>query len=94
MRTSRHSQLIRLDPGEWHRPRIVKRPGVCGGAACVNGTRLAVSGLEQWRRLGWDEARFLEAYPQLTKEDLAAAWEYVESNREEIDQAIQENEAA
>jgi len=74
--------------------RVVKTPGVCGGEACINGTRLTVWGLVQWSRLGWDEGRFFEAYPQLTKEDLAAAWEYAEKHKDEIDQAIRENEEA
>ena len=51
-------------------------------------------GLVEWRRLGWDEVRFLDAYPQLTKDDLAAAWEYAEANAEEIARSIQENEEA
>ena len=74
--------------------RITKTPGVCGGDACIRGTRLAVWGLVEWRRLGWDEARFLDAYPQLTKDDLAAAWEYAEANAEEITRSIRENEEA
>lgn len=74
--------------------RVVKSPGVCGGDACVRGTRLAVWGLEQWRRLGWDDARFLDAYPQLTREDLIAAWDYVQAHKDEIEQAIRENEEA
>lgn len=74
--------------------RVIHTPGILGGDACIRGTRLAVWGLEHWRRLGWDDARILDAYPQLTKEDLAAAWEYVATHTAEIDEAIRENEEA
>jgi hypothetical protein len=33
-------------------------------------------------------------YPQLRAEDLANAWAYVRSHRDEIDEEIQQNEAA
>ena len=74
--------------------RVIHTPGILGGDACIRGTRLAVWGLEHWRRLGWDDARILDAYPQLTKEDLAAAWEYTATHKDEIDEAIRENEEA
>ena len=75
-----------------HEERIVKTPGICGGDARVRDTRLSVWGLEQWRRLGWSDAKILDAYPRLTPEDLRAAWAYAERHREEIDAAILENE--
>ncbi len=65
---------------------------VLGGSVCIWGTRIPVWSLECWRRLGWDDTRIQDAYPQLSREDLAAAWGYVETHREEIDRAIQENE--
>jgi uncharacterized protein (DUF433 family) len=82
-----------ITPSAWHEPHILKTPGICGGDACVRGTRLTVWGLEKWRRLGWDDTRILRAYPQLTLGDLRVAWAYVAANREEIDRAIRENEA-
>jgi uncharacterized protein (DUF433 family) len=74
--------------------RIVKTPGVCGGDARIQGTRISVWGLEEWRRLGWSDARILEAYPQLTPADLAAAWAYVAQCPNEIEKAIRENQEA
>ncbi len=74
--------------------RISKTPGVCGGDACIRGTRLAVWGLEEWRRAGWTDAKFFVAYPGLTRKDLLAAWAYVEANRDEIEAAIRENAGA
>ena len=73
---------------------IESTPGVCGGAACVVRTRIPVWLLENARRLGTPEAELLRAYPQLRAEDLANAWAYVRSHRDEIDGEIRENEAA
>jgi uncharacterized protein (DUF433 family) len=53
-----------------------------------------VWGLEQAKRLGTSEAELLQCYPTLRAEDLANAWAYVRSHREEIDQQIRENEEA
>lgn len=72
---------------------IESTPGVCGGAACVVRTRIPVWLLENARRLGTPEAEILRAYPQLRAEDLANAWAYVRSHRDEIDYEIQQNEA-
>jgi uncharacterized protein (DUF433 family) len=74
-------------------PGIWKKPGLCGGDACVRGHRIPVWALVNYRRLGAAAAAILEAYPTLTSADLQAAWQYYEANKEEIDQAITENEA-
>lgn len=73
---------------------IETRPGVCGGAACIVRTRIPVWLLQNARRLGTPEAEILRAYPQLRAEDLANAWAYVRSHRDEIDDEIRQNEAA
>jgi uncharacterized protein (DUF433 family) len=75
-------------------PGIERNPGVCGGDPCIRGTRIPVWVLAQYRRLGMSEAEILKSYPTLQAEDLANAWVYEESNREEIDRQIAENEAA
>jgi uncharacterized protein (DUF433 family) len=74
--------------------RIVKTPDVCGGDARVQGTRISVWGLEEWRRLGWSDARLLDAYPQLQPADVAAAWAYVAEHPDEIERAIRVNREA
>ena len=48
----------------------------------------------QARRLGSTEADLLRLYPGLRAEDLASAWAYVRSHRDEIDQQIRDNESA
>jgi uncharacterized protein (DUF433 family) len=73
--------------------KIMKTPGVCGGDACIVGTRIPVWVLANSRRLGSSDAEILHAYPSLTPIELSAAWDYAVANREEIDRAIAENEA-
>ena len=75
-------------------PGIDTISGVCGGEPCVVRTRIPVWVLEQARRLGATEADLLRSYPTLQAEDLANAWAYVRSHRDEIDAQIHENEAA
>jgi len=72
-------------------PGIYSTPGVCGGDPCVRRMRLPVWLLEEGRRNGATEEYFLEAYPDLTREDLANAWAYVAAHREEIERLIREN---
>jgi uncharacterized protein (DUF433 family) len=74
-------------------PGVESRPGVCGGEPCIVRTRIPVWLLEQARRLGISEADILRSYPTLRAEDLANAWAYVRSHRDEIDRQIEENEA-
>jgi uncharacterized protein (DUF433 family) len=73
---------------------IEKNPKVAGGSACIVRTRIPVWTLENYRRLGWSEARILENYPSLRAADLVNAWSYSDAHPKEIEQAIQKNEAA
>lgn len=75
-------------------PGIERTPGVVGGEPCVVRTRIPVWALVQYRKLGLDDASLLACYPNLCAEDLANAWAYYRSYREEIDKQIQENEDA
>ena len=74
-------------------PGVESQPGVAGGDPCIVRTRIPVWLLEQARRLGTSEAELLRAYPTLRAEDLANAWAYVRSHREEIERQIVENES-
>ena len=73
---------------------IERSPGVCGGDACVAGTRLPVWSIEQGRRLGFTDDELLVNYPTLRRSDLPAAWDYVKAHAAEIEQAIRDNEEA
>ena len=87
------AELLRILERETSRVSlgIEKTPGVCGGSACISGTRIPVWGLEEARRLGAKEAELLTSYPTLRAEDLSSAWAYVEAHREEIERDIREN---
>jgi type III restriction enzyme len=67
---------------------------VCGGDACIRDTRITVWGLVEWRQLGLSDEEVLQRVPGLTPADLEAAWEYYGRNREEIEQAIRDNDEA
>jgi uncharacterized protein (DUF433 family) len=75
-------------------PGIESTAGVCGGEACVAGTRIPVWLLERARQLGSSEADLLRAYSTLRAEDLVNAWTYVRMHADEIEQQIRENEEA
>ena len=86
-------QMVARDIGDAF-PGIDSIPGVCGGEPCIVRTRIPVWVLVQARRLGTSEADLLKCYPTLHAEDLANAWAYFRSHREEIEKQIKENEAA
>ena len=73
---------------------IEQTPNVCGGSACIRQTRIPVWSLENARRNGVTEAELLQDFPSLTAQDLANAWAYARSHREEIEREIVENEKA
>ena len=70
---------------------IRRTPGVCGGEACLGLTRVAVWILEEARRAGVGELDLLKDYPGLSVNDLEAAWNFVETHPEEIEEAIRRN---
>ena len=70
---------------------ITKTPGVCGGDACIAGTRIPVWVLVNARNLGISESQILYDYPTLNAADLANAWVYAEANTQEIQSAIRDN---
>ncbi len=74
-------------------PGIEKTPGVCGGDACIAGTRIPVWSLVNSRNLGLTDGQLLDAYPTITREDLKNVWRYYLANKTEIDEFIAENEA-
>jgi uncharacterized protein (DUF433 family) len=85
-------RLIQAQTNSW--TGITKTPGVVGGDACIRNMRIPVWSLVQYRHMGANDDRILEAYPQLTAADLANAWAYAEAFPDEIAQAIAANEAA
>lgn len=82
--------LVALEVTDAH-PGIDFQPGVCGGSARIIRTRIPIWLLEALRRNGRGEAELLADYPSLSAEDLANAWQYVRSHRDEIDGEIDAN---
>jgi uncharacterized protein (DUF433 family) len=72
---------------------IEKTPEVCGGSACIAGTRITVWGLVEAFRIGYSEADLLTSYTSLSATDLANAWAYAKAFPEEIETEIRENNA-
>jgi len=56
--------------------RIVTDPAILDGKPIVKGTRLSVELIIGLLAEGWTEARILEDYPGLTREDIAACLAY------------------
>ena len=83
-----------LEPQTKSTSWIQKDPSVCGGAACIRGTRHTVAGLVQWRRLGLTDERILEHHPDLNGADLETAWAYFHQEPDEIEKVIREDEEA
>jgi uncharacterized protein (DUF433 family) len=73
---------------------ITKTPGVCGGKACIAGTRIAVWLLVEAQQMGISEAQLLQDYPHITAADLVNAWSYADAYSEEIAAAIRVNNEA
>ena len=73
---------------------IERTAEVCGGNACIVGTRITVWGLVEARRSGYSEADLLISYRSITAIDLMNAWHYAENHIEEIETEIQENSDA
>ncbi|NJM45773.1 MAG: DUF433 domain-containing protein [Alkalinema sp. RU_4_3] len=73
---------------------ITKTPGVCGGEACIAGTRVAVWLLVEARQIGIAESQLLQDYVHIAAADLVNAWAYAEAHPEEIATAILANNEA
>jgi uncharacterized protein (DUF433 family) len=70
---------------------IEKTAQVCGGSACITGTRITVWGLVEARRSGYSDADLLMSYRSITAMDLVNAWHYAEHFLDEIETEIKEN---
>lgn len=65
--------------------RITTDPNICFGKPCIRGTRIWVSLIVENLADGLTEKELLEAYPQLTSNDIRAALTYAaEITRERV----------
>lgn len=68
---------------------IEKKPGVCGGKACVAGTRIRVQDIYVWHELrGQGPDEIVTNFPQLTLADVHAALAYYWDHSQEIQQEM------
>ncbi len=56
--------------------RISVDPQICSGKPCISGTRVMVTNILGMLAGGKSTNEVLEAYPELTREDVEAALEY------------------
>ena len=56
--------------------RISVDPKICSGKPCIHGTRIPVTSILGMLAGGYTVERVLEAYPELTRDDVIAAIEY------------------
>lgn len=73
------------------REHITKTPGVCGGKACIAGTRIRVMDIAGWHDAGKSPAEMIEMFPHITPADVYAALAYYFDNREEIAALFEED---
>ena len=71
---------------------IQKHPDICSGYARIRNTRIPVWSLVSFYQQGANEQELLENYPDLTPNDLTAAWLYYQKNPTEIDQIINQED--
>ena len=56
--------------------RIDINPAICGGKPVIRGTRIIIRNILGMVAGGYSTEKILESYPELKREDIAAALEY------------------
>lgn len=56
--------------------RIVVDPQICGGKPCIRGTRIMVKNILGMLAGGYAIEQVLDAYPELSRDDVVAALDY------------------
>ncbi len=72
-------------------PHIERRPGVCGGAPVIRGTRITVRHIAVLYKDGASIQEMLETYPHVQASWVHDAISYYLDHREEIEQEIDAN---
>ena len=68
-------QEVTFEDMEW-RTRIVSDKDIVLGKPVIKGTRISVELILELMAEGWTEAQVLESYPNITANDLKAAYAY------------------
>jgi uncharacterized protein (DUF433 family) len=71
-------------------PEIAKPLEISRGEARIGNTQIAVWEVVNAKDIGYSDEDILQAYPQLTRTDLATAWDYAAAHPQEIALALQE----
>jgi uncharacterized protein (DUF433 family) len=74
-------------------PHVTKTPGVCGGKACIDGTRIRVNNVVFLHKSGAADEKIREAYPDLNPAQIHAALAYYYDNRQEIEAELAADKA-
>lgn len=75
-------------------PSIAEYPGVNGGYPVIAPTRIAVRLIVEALRETGDLNEVIEAFPQLSREQIQAALDYYRDHPERVDADIERNERA
>jgi uncharacterized protein (DUF433 family) len=73
---------------------ITKQPGVRGGKACIDDTRIAVADVVVLLDKGLGDQQIVECYPSLNLAQVHAAISYYYENRQELQQDLAEDDDA
>jgi uncharacterized protein (DUF433 family) len=72
-------------------PHVIRRPGTCGGAPLIRGTRITVRHLALLHQEGASVEDMLKAFPHLEPSWVHDALSYYLDHREEIQREIEAN---
>ena len=72
---------------------IERKQGVCGGSPVISGTRIRVSHVVRYQRLFGNTDNICKAY-RLEPEQVKAAFDFYDQNRNEIDKETREEDEA
>jgi len=64
---------------------VTKRPGVCGGKATIDNTRIRVNNVVFLHKQGCTPDEIIEEYPDLSHAQVHAALVYYHDQRDEVD---------
>jgi uncharacterized protein (DUF433 family) len=73
---------------------ITKQPGVRGGKACIDDTRISVADVVALLKQGFDDQEIVKRYPSLNLAQAHAAISYYYENREELEANLAEDDTA
>jgi uncharacterized protein (DUF433 family) len=91
MERSGRMKLVMATAAKTVYSHITKDPEVCGGRACIDGTRIRVVDIASLQREGYTPQRMLEVYPSLNLAQIHAALSYYYENLQEIEEALEQD---